>query len=82
MAETPAAARKSNRQRKTPDPYVIMTRLAEDVPVGADRLLFLPYLMGERSRTPTRQPQRFVGLSARHGRALIRAVMGELRSSA
>jgi len=64
-------------KRENTDPYVIMTRLAEDVPVGADRLLFLPYLMGERSPHPDPLCRSaFVGLSARHGRAhLIRAVM-------
>ena len=59
------------------DPYVLMTQMAEKVPVGSERLLFLPYLMGER--TPHLDPDcrgAFVGLSAIHTRAeMIRAVM-------
>ena len=59
------------------DPYVLMTELAEKTPVGAERLLFLPYLMGER--TPHLDADcrgAFFGLSAIHTRAeMIRAVM-------
>jgi len=31
------------------NPYFLMDKQAESVPVGAERLLFLPYLMGERT---------------------------------
>jgi xylulokinase len=59
------------------DPYELMTREAERAPVGAEGLVFLPYLTGERS--PHLDPLArgaFVGLSSRHARAhLIRAVM-------
>lgn len=59
------------------DPYIKMTALAEKSPIGANRLLFSPYLMGER--TPHLDPDcrgSFVGLSAIHTRAdMIRAVM-------
>ncbi len=59
------------------DPYVLMDALAASCPIGAERLLYLPYLMGER--TPHLDPQArgaFVGLSAMHTRAhMIRAVM-------
>lgn len=59
------------------DPYVKMTALAERSPIGANRLLFSPYLMGER--TPHLDPDcrgSFLGLSAMHTRAdMIRAVM-------
>ena len=59
------------------DPYEIMTRLAAAVPPGANRLLYLPYLMGERS--PYLDPNArgvFFGLSAIHTKAdLIRAVL-------
>lgn len=59
------------------DPYVIMDQEAAQSPVGANRLLFLPYLMGER--TPHLDPDArgvFFGLSAMHTRRdLIRAVM-------
>ncbi len=59
------------------DPYCIMDREAATVPIGSDRLLYLPYLMGER--TPHLDPDArgvFFGLSAVHGRPqLIRSVM-------
>ncbi len=59
------------------DPYELMTALAEKSPIGANRLLFLPYLMGER--TPHLDPDCrgvFFGLSAMHTKGdLIRAVM-------
>jgi xylulokinase len=59
------------------DSYVIMDRAASRVPIGADRLLFLPYLMGERSPHPDPDCRGvFFGLSAAHGRPnLIRSVM-------
>ncbi|NCB31521.1 MAG: xylulokinase [Clostridia bacterium] len=59
------------------DPYILMDEEAGQIPIGADRLLYLPYLMGER--TPHKDPNCrgvFFGLSAMHTRAhLIRAVM-------
>ncbi len=59
------------------DPYVLMDKQAALSPVGANRLLYLPYLMGER--TPHLDPQArgvFFGLSAMHEkRDLLRAVM-------
>ena len=57
--------------------FAEMDRLAEDVPVGARGLLFLPHLMGERS--PYWNPLArgaFVGLAMPHGRAeMTRAVL-------
>lgn len=63
--------------KKGTDPYAIMDRLAEAVPAGAGKLLFLPYLMGERSPHPDADCRGvFFGLSAVHTRAnMIRAVM-------
>ena len=59
------------------DPYTVMDRKAETVSPGCDRLLYLPYLMGER--TPHLDPDCrgvFFGLSAVHTRAhMIRAIM-------
>jgi xylulokinase len=59
------------------DPYDRMAAQAAGVPPGAEGLLFLPYLTGER--TPHADPLArgaFVGLTLRHGPAhLIRAVM-------
>jgi xylulokinase len=57
--------------------YQRMTSLAEQVPIGANGLIFWPYLLGERS--PLMDPHArgmFVGLTIRHKRAdLIRSVM-------
>lgn len=59
------------------DPYYLMDRDAEQTPAGSRRLLYLPYLMGER--TPHLDPDCrgvFFGLSAIHTKAdMIRAVM-------
>ncbi len=71
MAEH-AAARQAGR-----DVYNHMTDLARESPIGANRLVYLPYLMGER--TPHLDPDCrgvFFGLSAMHTRGdLVRAVM-------
>ncbi len=59
------------------DPYVLMDQQAAAVPIGANRLLYLPYLMGER--TPHLDADArgvFFGLSAIHTRRdMLRAVM-------
>ncbi len=59
------------------DPYLLMDAMAEKLPIGADKLLFLPYLMGERSPHPDPDCRGvFFGLSGMHTRAhLIRAVL-------
>ncbi len=57
--------------------YELLARLAAEVPPGADGLLFLPYLIGERAPLmDARASGVFVGLSLRHGRGhLARAIM-------
>ena len=59
------------------DPYYLMDKEAASVPIGSNRLLYLPYLMGER--TPHLDPDArgvFFGLSAMHQKKdLLRAVM-------
>ncbi len=59
------------------DTYELMTDLASASPIGSNRLLFLPYLMGER--TPHLDPDCrgvFFGLSAMHTKGdIIRSVM-------
>ena len=59
------------------DEYYLMDKEAATVPVGANRLLYLPYLMGER--TPHLAPDArgvFFGLSAMHTKKdMLRAVM-------
>ena len=58
-------------------PYYLTDKEAQKSPIGANRLIYLPYLMGER--TPHLDPDArgvFFGLSAIHKkRDLIRAVM-------
>lgn len=60
-----------------PNAYETMTTWAASVPPGANGLLCLPYLVGER--TPHMDPLArglFLGLTASHGRAeLVRAVL-------
>ncbi len=59
------------------DPYDVMAKEAETAPIGAESLVFLPYLMGER--TPHLNPNArgvFFGLSPVHHRShMIRSVM-------
>ena len=59
------------------DPYYLTDKAAMESPIGANRLIYLPYLNGER--TPHLDPNArgaFIGLSAMHKKKdLIRAVM-------
>lgn len=68
---------KAQAKERGVDPYQIMDAEAAEVPIGSDRLLYLPYLMGER--TPHLDPfarGAFLGLSAKHTKAeMLRAVM-------
>lgn len=77
LRDTVCQAEVSEAKVKDADPYEIMTAEAEKSPIGSNRLIFLPYLMGER--TPHADPDcrgAFVGLSASHTRAdMIRAVI-------
>lgn len=59
------------------DAYELMGRQAGRIPIGAGRLLFLPYLMGERSPVLDEDARGvFFGLSGIHTRYhLLRAVM-------
>jgi xylulokinase len=60
-----------------PDAYAAMNAAAAASPPGAEGLLFLPYLVGERSphMDPTARGA-FFGLTLRHGRGdLVRAVL-------
>ena len=54
-----------------------MTAEAARVPIGSEKLIYLPYLMGERSPHPDPDCRGvFFGLSAMHERPhLIRSVM-------
>jgi len=61
----------------TPDAYHIFDEEVEKISAGSESIIFLPYLLGERS--PYMNPQAkgvFFGLSLKHHRAhMIRAVM-------
>lgn len=71
------AAEAEEAEKSGTDVYQITDEKAAGIPIGADKLLYLPYLMGER--TPHLDADCrgvFFGLSAMHTRAhLIRAVM-------
>ncbi len=70
--EEVALARQGNR-----DAYDLLTEAASGVPAGAEGLLFLPYLSGERTPYPDPAARGvFFGLSLRHTKAhLTRAVL-------
>jgi xylulokinase len=59
------------------DPYDLILKEVEAVPIGANKLIYLPYLMGER--TPHLDPNArgvFFGLSAIHTKQdMLRAIM-------
>ncbi len=59
------------------DPYDLLTEQAAAAPPGAEGLLFLPYLTGERCPHPDPNARgAFVGLTLRHGKGhLVRAVL-------
>ena len=68
---------KDSEAKEGRDVYDLMTARASEIPSGADGLIYLPYLMGERS--PVLDPEArgvFFGLTARHTRAhMTRAVL-------
>jgi xylulokinase len=59
------------------DPYVLIARQAADAPAGCEGLVWLPYVMGER--TPHLDPNAtgvLFGVTGRHSRAhVVRAIM-------
>ena len=71
------ALEKETAERLGISPYELMNLQIDRVPPGADGLIYLPYLLGERS--PRWNPHArgaFVGLTIRHTRAhLFRAVL-------
>lgn len=62
---------------KNIDPYEMLTEQAAEVGTGAGGLLFLPYLLGERTPYPDPAARgAFIGLTMRHRKGhLVRAVM-------
>lgn len=59
------------------DAYTQLIELAKEVPPGAEGLLFLPYLTGERTPHPDPHARgAFIGLTLRHGKGhLVRSVL-------
>jgi xylulokinase len=59
------------------DAYELIVKVAEKIPAGSEGLLFLPYLMGERTpHLDARARGMWFGLTAAHTRAhLIRAIL-------
>jgi len=59
------------------DPYNLIVREAEAIPIGSEGLIFLPYLSGER--TPHADPYArgvFFGLSLKHGKGhMVRSIL-------
>lgn len=57
--------------------YDVITEMTENIPIGSEKLLYLPFLMGER--TPHIDPNyrgAFVGLNVIHSQAhMLRAIM-------
>lgn len=64
-------------ERENKDVYELINQVVEKIPIGSGKLIYLPYLMGER--TPHLDPDcrgAFFGLSAIHTREnMLRAVM-------
>jgi xylulokinase len=57
--------------------YSELDRLAAEIPVGSDRLIYLPFLNGERSPNPDPDARGvFIGLNSAHTKAnVVRAVL-------
>ncbi|MFI3254128.1 MAG: xylulokinase [Eubacteriales bacterium] len=77
MRDTLCQSEVAQAKKEGCDPYEIMTEEAKSSPIGANHLLFMPYLMGERSPILDEKARGcFIGLSAIHNKNdLIRAVM-------
>jgi len=71
------AEERAQAEREGRDPYELLLERAAEAPPGAEGLLFLPYLTGERTPHPDPEARgAFVGLTLRHGKAhLCRAVV-------
>lgn len=64
-------------EREDIDSYVLLDHMAARVEIGSERLVYLPYLMGERTpHLDTNARGVFFGLSAKHQKAnMVRAVL-------
>jgi xylulokinase len=74
---TLCAAERADAKKRRVDAYDILLEGAAEAPIGCEGLVFLPYLMGER--TPHNNPAArgaWVGLSGRHDKnAMTRALL-------
>lgn len=66
--------------------YNYLTGMASEIPAGAEGLLFLPYLLGERTLGTSASRAVFFGLTPRHGiahctRAILEGIVYDLRQS-
>ncbi len=66
--------------------YDLLTARAAEVPAGGEGLLFLPYLLGERTLGTSASRAVFFGLTPRHGiahctRAILEGIAFDLRQS-
>ncbi len=77
LRDTLCSEEKKLAKKEGKDTYEIMTEEAKDIQPGCEGLIFLPYLIGERTPYPDPDAKGvFFGLSLRHKKAhLIRAVM-------
>ena len=77
LRDTCCAGEVAEAAKQGVDPYELMTALAEKTPIGADGLLFLPYLMGERSPiNDTNARATFLGMSMDTTRSdMVQAVL-------
>ena len=77
LKDTVCSAEVLQAEKEGRDPFVVMDELAAKIKPGSEGLLFLPYLLGERSPHSDADCRGvFFGLSAIHGRPhMIRAVM-------
>lgn len=67
-------------------PYDLLTDMASKVQMGAEGLIFLPYLLGERTLGTSASRAVFFGLTPRHGiahctRAILEGIVFDLRQS-
>jgi len=66
--------------------YDFLTGMASKIPAGAEGLLFLPYLLGERTLGTSASRAVFFGFTPRHGiahctRAILEGIVYDLRQS-
>ncbi|UCD58017.1 MAG: xylulokinase, partial [Candidatus Hydrogenedentota bacterium] len=75
--ETLCQTEMAQAQENGIDAYETLSQMAASVPPGAEGLVFLPYLTGERTpHADSNARGLFCGLSLRHGKAhMVRAVM-------